>query len=74
MRPEVLRLLLQRQPCPTLRLHMTSGIVFEIADPEQVVFTRSTVELLLPRQESQDREAVINLLHIEWVEVVTQAE
>ena len=70
MRPEDLRVLLKRSPPPLLRLHLTSGMMFEIADAEQVVVTRSTVELLLPRSGKQDREAVISLLHISWVEVV----
>ena len=74
MRPEDLRQLLQRQPCPVLRLHLTSGMSFEIRDPEQIVVTRSTVEILLPAEGSNDREAVISLLHITWAEVVTPAE
>ena len=71
MRPEDLRQLLQRQPCPVLRLHLTGGMIFDIRDPEQVVVTRSTVELLLPPDGTHDREAVISLLHVVWVEVVT---
>ncbi len=75
MRPEDLGLLLQRQPCPLLRLHLTPGTIFEITDPEQVVLTRSTVELLLPSPEGHhEREAVISLLHIVWVEVVTRVD
>jgi hypothetical protein len=71
VRQEDLRLLLDRQPSPVLRLHLTGGMVFDIPDPEQVVVTRSTVELLLPPEAGRDREAVISLLHITWVEVIT---
>jgi hypothetical protein len=70
MRPEDLRQLLQRQPCPLLRWHLTGGMIFEIRDPDQAVVTRSTVEILLPPDDSREREAVISLLHITWIEVV----
>jgi hypothetical protein len=70
MRQEDLRRLLRRQPCPRLRLHLTNGFVFEIDEPDLVVVGRSTVELLLPPDEGREREAVINLLHIIWIEVL----
>lgn len=70
MRQEDLLLLLQRQPCPRLRLHLTNGTVFEIHDPDLVFLSRSTVELLLPPEGTSEREAIINLLHIIWVEVL----
>jgi hypothetical protein len=69
VRPEDLRLLLQRVPCPLLRLHLTDGRTFDIQDPEEVVVTRSTVELLIPGD--KNREGIISLLHIIWVEVVS---
>ncbi len=53
-----------------MRLHLTGGLVFEISDPDLVVLSQSTVELLLPKQDSTPREAVISLLHIIWVEVL----
>jgi hypothetical protein len=56
-----------------LRLHLTNGAVFEIVDPELVYLGRFTVELLLPPVDGIDREAVINLLHIIWVEVLSPA-
>ncbi len=71
MRAEDLRLLLERQPFPVLRLHLANGMIFEIRDADQAVMTRSTIEILLPPNGSHGREAVINLLHIAWVEVVT---
>jgi hypothetical protein len=69
MRQEDLQNLLRRLPCPLLRLHLTGGRTFDIQDPEQAVVTRSTVELLLPGE--KDREAVLSLLHIIWVEVIS---
>jgi hypothetical protein len=61
---------LQREPCPQLRLHLTNGTVFEINDPDLVVVGRSTVELLLPTESAAEREAIIDLLHIMWIEVL----
>ena len=69
MRAEDLRFVLQRVPCPLQRLHLTDGRTFDIQDPEQVVVTPSTVELLMPGE--KNREGVISLLHIIWVEVVS---
>jgi len=71
MRTEVLENLLNREPCPLLRLHLSNGLTFDIQDRELAVVTRSTVQLLLPPAASRPREAVINLLHIIWVEVLT---
>jgi hypothetical protein len=45
-------------------------MIFDIRDPDQVVVTRSTVEILLPPEDPWDREVVISLLHIAWVEVM----
>jgi hypothetical protein len=70
MRQEDLRRLLRRDPCPRLRLHLTGGTTFEINDPDLAVVGRSTVDLLLPAGAEGQREAVINLLHIIWVEVL----
>jgi len=71
VRQQDLELLLQRVPCPRLRLHLTNGAVFEINDPDLVFVSRSTLELLLPPTDGVHREAVINLLHIIWVEVLS---
>jgi hypothetical protein len=70
MRIADIRSLLQRSPCPRLRLHLTGGLVFEITDPDLVVLGRSTIELLLPPSDAGEREAIINVLHVIWVEVL----
>jgi len=70
MRSDDLKKFLRRVPCPLLRLHLTNGLTFEIQDPDLVVVTASTVELTLAPDASGHREAVINLLHIIWVEVL----
>ena len=69
MRAEDLRLLLQRVPCPLVRLHLTDGRTFDIQDPDTVVIDRSTVELLIPGE--KNREGVLSLLHIVWADVVS---
>jgi hypothetical protein len=74
VRQEDLRRLLRRDPCPLLRLHMTGGQVFEIRDPDEAVLDRGTVDLLLPREGDKQREAVVSLLHIVWIEVVSSVE
>jgi hypothetical protein len=74
MRAEDLRQLIERQPFPVLRLHLAGGMIFEIRDSDQPVVTRTTVEVLLPPDGGQGREAVISLLQISWVEVVTPAD
>jgi hypothetical protein len=70
MREDELHRLLRRDPVPLLRLHLTGGATFDITDPDLVYLSHSTVQLLLPRQHNQMREAVISLLHIVWVEVI----
>jgi hypothetical protein len=71
VRQEDLFVLLRRQPVPALRLHLTGGMIFDIPNLAEAVITRSTIELLLPRVGDRDREAVINLLHVTWIEVIS---
>lgn len=69
MREDDLKPLLARSPCPRLRLHLTGGLIFDITDPDLVVLDRSTIQLLMPNE--PNREAIISLLHIIWVEVIS---
>ena len=71
MQQEDLELLLQRQPCPLVRIHVAGGQVYEINDPDEAFVTRSTVQLLLPKANGKGREAIISLLHVVWVEVLS---
>ena len=70
MRPNVLKDLLGRQPFVALRLLLSNGNVIEIRDPDLAVVTRSTVEILMPTDDSKNREFIVNLLHIIWIEVL----
>ena len=71
MRLEDLEILLVRDPFPLLRIHVTGGQVFEVRDPVEAVADRHTLELLLPPEGGKQREAIISLLHVVWVEVVS---
>jgi hypothetical protein len=71
MRRQPLIDLLERQPRPIFRFHLTNGTVFEVNNPDLAVVRRHTLDLLLPSDSSGLREAVIDLFHIMWVEVVT---
>ena len=73
MRSADLYVLLDRDPCPILRLHLLGGTTFDVIDPDDIVVSRDTVELLLPRDGANLREAVINIMQIVWVEVITPA-
>ena len=70
MRELDIRRLLERQPCPRMRLHLTNGLIFEIHDPDLVVLNRSVMELEFSSDQTREREAVISLLHIIWIEVL----
>ena len=74
MRSADLYVLLDRDPFPILRLHMIGGTTIDLRDPDDVVVSRDTVEILLPRDGANLREAVINLSHVLWVEVIAPAE
>lgn len=63
--------LLDRDPCPILRLHLIGGTIFDLRDPDAVVVGRNSVEVLLPRDGANLREAVINLNNVLWVEVIS---
>lgn len=70
MRPEDLRSLLRHQPFQPLRLHLTTGIVFQIDHPDGALVGRSTITIALKAGATVEREAVVALLHIAWVERV----
>lgn len=70
VRSELLKQLLKRDPCPRLRLHLSNGTTFEIADRDLVVVTKWTVEFLHPTDGPHMREVVVNLLHIIWIEIL----
>jgi hypothetical protein len=70
MREDDIRVLLHRDPRPLLRLHLAGGMVFELPEFETVFLSHSTVEFPLPDAHDQQREAVISLLQIVWVEVI----
>jgi hypothetical protein len=70
MRPDDIRELLRRRPLPLLRLHLTNGTVFEVRHPDMATLGRSALHLVLPAQDGVEREAVIAMLHVIWIEVL----
>lgn len=66
-----LDLLLNREPCPALRLHLSNGKTFDINHRDDAVIGATTVEFLLPGE--KNREAVVSLFQIVWVEVISEA-
>jgi hypothetical protein len=70
VRKEDLLDLLHRQPFSRLRLHLSTGMIFEIRHPEMAIVTRSTVYLEVDPHSPAGRPAVVALLHIAWVEVM----
>jgi hypothetical protein len=70
MRINDLRTHLERQPFVPFRLHLTDGTVFDVSHPDMAVLGHATLAISLPRALTLDRGAVIDLLHIMWLEVL----
>ena len=74
MRPDDFRELLKRRPLQVIRLHLSTGITFEIRHPELALVGRSFVEILSPDPDvplaDDGRSIIINLLHIVQVEFI----
>jgi hypothetical protein len=62
---------IQREPSPKMRLHLSGGLTFDIDHPDDLVVSLQSVEILLPREGENFREAVINLSQVLWVEVIS---
>jgi hypothetical protein len=72
MRPEEFLRLLRQGPFVPFRLHLSTGVNFEVRHPEFAALERTTVWLSLPAVHQPtpipEREVVVSLLHIVWVE------
>jgi hypothetical protein len=68
MRPNDLHVLLRQKPFLPFRLYLSNGTVFEISHPDRALVGRSTVTISLPSEQSVERQAIIALLHIMWIE------
>ncbi len=49
-------------------------MTFDLRDLDLVVINLYTIEIALPSDGGLDREAVINLANVLWVEVITPVE
>jgi hypothetical protein len=74
MRPEEFLRLLRQGPFLSFRLHLSTGMTFEVRHPELASLERTTVWLSLPAvlrpRRIAEREVVVSLLHIVWVEFI----
>ena len=70
MRASDLREQLKRQPFRPFRLHLTDGTVVDVAHPELALVSHASVRISLPPALDLERDAVIDLLHIMWLEVL----
>jgi hypothetical protein len=70
MRSDVLAGYLSLRPFQPLRLHLSTGVFFEIRQPELVEVSRSTLTLGLSLEGDLQRFVVIALVHIVWIEML----
>ena len=70
MRRDILIELLKRQPFQPLRLYLSTGVSFDIRQPELAHVRYSTLNLGLPIEGDKQRFLEIALIHIIWIEVV----
>ena len=70
MRPEDLRRLQRQRPFRPFRLHLTSGYILDVRQPGVISIGRATVTVLLPPESAGEREALVPLGQIAWVEVL----
>jgi hypothetical protein len=61
---------LQRRPFQPFRLHLTDGTVFDVSHPEGAILGHGAVTLALPPALGLHRQAVIDLLHVIWLELL----
>jgi hypothetical protein len=64
MRQEELREYLNRRPFVPFRLHLSTGVFFDIREPQMVDLGRSTLTIGFPLENNQQRFVLIALVHI----------
>ncbi len=69
MRPEEIRDLLRQRPFQPFRVHLVNGTIFEVHHPDFGIVRQSTLQLMLPPEQEKEREALIALRHILWIEI-----
>jgi hypothetical protein len=71
MSPREIRDLLKPETFVPLRLHLSNGITFEVKNPALVSVGRRSLTLSLPPEDGFERDAIISLMHIIWIEKMT---
>ena len=64
---------LEREPFQPFRLYLSTGVFFDIHQPELASTSRSTLSLGLSIEEDKQRFVEIALIHIVWMEVLLPA-
>jgi hypothetical protein len=70
MRASDVREQLGHKPFRPFRLHLTDGTVFDISHPDLALVFHAVVKIGLPPALGLERDAVIDLLHIMWLEIL----
>jgi hypothetical protein len=70
MRPDDVREYLKRQPFQPFRVHLSSGMLFDIRNPQMASVGRSALTIALGVEGDSQRFAVVALVHIVWLEVL----
>ena len=72
MRPQDLRLMIEKQPFQPFRIYVLETIEYEIRHPELAMVGQSTLTLYFPTGDDQplssERYMIIALLHITMIE------
>lgn len=72
MEADDLREILSYEPFRFLRFHLSDGTIILIDHPDMAMLGQSAITLGLPPEEDDEREAVVPLSSIDWVEVVVR--
>lgn len=74
MEHEDLHEILRLEPFRLLRFHITDGTVIEVDHPDMAMLRPTAIVLSLPSDDAGDRDAVVPLSSIVWVEVIVRSK
>lgn len=74
MEHEDLHEILSLEPFRLLRFHISDGTVIEVDHPDMAMLRPSVIVLSLPSDDAGDRDAVVPLSSIVWVEVIVRTK
>lgn len=70
MRQDDLDEYLDREPFQPFRIYLSTGVFFDIDQPEMAYTSRSVLSLGMPLEGDNQRFLTIALIHIVWIEAV----